>query len=93
MRLNIRVTKADIARGLKQNIHYCPIAMATKRCLREMGYRPGAAEVKIADDIQWNRYNGDLYGNMPNKASDFIDNFDGGNPVKPFNFTTYLREE
>ena len=82
------VTAKDIKRGKQGQSKSCPIALATKRCLRK--------RVEIIDTIRVFMDTGylidDIHYNMPDKAINFIRNFDGGEPVKPFTFIAKIEK-
>lgn len=66
----ISVTAADIAAGKKNDSTCCPIALA---CLR-VGLEPEQFKQRID------------YMQMPSAATDFVESFDRGETVDPFEF-------
>lgn len=83
MTLQITVTRADINKGLRYSVLYCPIAAAVRRSLRG----------------QWLVHNYCLCNTLtgkrlvlPQSAQTFIDDFDrlGTKAVKPFQFAVDL---
>lgn len=80
--VQIDVTEADIALGVRGMCRCCPIALAMARALDD-------GEVAIGD-TRWscNGHSGDL----PDSARDFIELFDGfgADYVYPFSFTVEI---
>lgn len=75
--IKIRVTKADIEAGKCCSSISCPIALAIQRCCKPKFLSVGY-DVCINSD--W-----DIP--LPAAANQFIRDFDGGRPVKPFTFS------
>lgn len=74
--LKIKVSRVHIKKGKKGSTKSCPIA----RAIRSLGYKNIAVS---SCDIQIN----DHVYDIPDKVSDFIEQFDDGKEVKPFEFT------
>lgn len=80
--MKISVNDSHIQEGHKRSICFCPIALALKECL---GHRSEAVVgLTEASVYQINRAKRNIY--LPKKASNFIEKFDKGFPVKPFSF-------
>lgn len=80
--VQIDVTEADIASGIRGICRLCPIAHAMVRTL-------GDGEAVIGNTRWlWNGHRGDL----PNSVTRFIERFDdfGAHFVKPFSFTVEI---
>lgn len=95
MRLKVEVTERDIKRGVKGDCEACPIALATKRALRNNGLRRYAKYVSVAEDVFASTLTDDcMSANYPQKAGDFITLFDNGGPeaVKPITMTLNFKE-
>jgi len=78
MTYTIHVTQDDIKQGCPQEFWRCPIAHAMARAIGEpIGVRHA-----------WYRKS-DLFAPnwLPQRAVRFVDRFDAGLPVKPFQFT------
>jgi len=75
MKLKVNVTRDDIKRGVRENIHLCPIA----RALRRLGFS------KISVDQNGIEIRNKVF-DIPPKASRFINDFDFEELVKPFSF-------
>lgn len=89
MRLNegksmiINVTQEDIENGIRHSCFSCPIALAVKR---ETGCNCSVESANFhlkARIFMMGSYEAYFPGK---EAEDFINNFDGGKPVKPFSF-------
>lgn len=82
MKVKIEVTKEDIKNGTPQDAGKCPIALAAKRKVKNMGW-------VIADRLYIDGYpeGEEKFIDMPKKCEAFIDKFDMVKPVKPFSFT------
>jgi hypothetical protein len=77
--LTIRVTQRHIKKGKSNKPKSCPIALA----LKERFHRP----VKVgADKVEVNYDYGQIVYYLPDEATQFVYNFDGGYKVKPFSF-------
>lgn len=76
----ISVTARDIERGDPLNSLQCPIALACKRTFKRKAEVDGfTAEVKMKNKTK--------VFELPEKAQNFVDDFDAGRTVKPFSFT------
>tara|TARA_R100000908_G_C3696055_1_gene108424 strand:- start:435 stop:704 length:270 start_codon:yes stop_codon:yes gene_type:complete len=85
--MKIKVTKEDIKKGRKENIKYCPIALALKRNFKtdmvevSQDHETDQIILQIDDDQydydQCDNYNDMLY---------FVQKFDSGLMVEPFTF-------
>lgn len=79
--MNIYVTQKDIDKANAESIHeipsrFCPVAQAIKRRINvSVTVRKTSVEI------------GDTTFNLPQKARDFINQFDNFEPVKPFHFS------
>lgn len=71
----INVTLRDIKKGIKHQSSHCPIARAIKRL----------TDIRLCVCQEWISFDG-IRIPTPQKASDFISNYDLGQPVKPFKF-------
>ena len=99
MSIIVEVTKDDIRKGVRKDACSCPIALALRRAIvseiqEEMGNQEPDIEIEVDyGDIRfWNHEISDIeFDLFPVDDEDwygiknFIDNFDSGNEVKPFN--------
>lgn len=84
-KVRIYVTKDNIAKGERTQIYCCPVALALKRTLNK--------EALVNQSwIDINTVLGYHQLTTPQKASNFINNFDAGREVKPFQFTLEVPE-
>lgn len=76
--MKVYVTKKDIEQGRKSAICLCPVALALKRRTKKvwMVYGHGLKEAGTFRPSML----------LPPEACRFVDDFDAGNPVKPFSF-------
>lgn len=81
----VNITKADIENGIKLTSKYCPIALAAKRAFKS----PLISVLSLTGIIKSYPTRKSHYYELPNKATDFIWDFDRGHDVKPFRFTTW----
>ena len=82
----IRVTGEHIAKGIRNDVYSCPIALALKE---QLGGEPCAAYDRIYLGSTESRLarRGKLFQwHMPRSGRRFMHRFDSGKPVKPFNF-------
>jgi hypothetical protein len=87
-RVVVEVTAEDIAKGEKGSCERCPIALALARAA-------DMDRVHAHLDCLWGWPAGDpdansIVASTPIEASNFIDDFDSGEPVNPFTFTVEL---
>ena len=80
MRTLIKVTKEDIANGCPESTNNCPIARAILRQVKTDWVSVGYCIKVVDQDAQHLKYK------CPRSAKRFINRFDNGEPVKPFNF-------
>ena len=99
MSIIVEVTKDDIRKGVRKDSCNCPIALALRRAvISHLEDSTGeiidniAVEVDARDIRFWNLYESDdEYNLFPVddedwcEIKDFIENFDLGNDVEPFN--------
>ena len=99
MSIIVEVTKDDIRKGVRKDGCNCPIALALRRAIvseiqEETGNQEPDIEIEVDyDDIRfWNHEISDIeFDLFPVDDEDwygiknFIENFDLGNEVKPFN--------
>lgn len=81
--MKIRVTRADIRKGVRDSYTKCPIARALKR------HKIYFEEINEGMVIQNYHEDGEEDGrgiDLPRRACNFISDFDAGNKVKPFTF-------
>lgn len=86
MKYQVQVTQKHIEKGARNNSGKCPIALA----LRSIG----ATRVGVGGALCRFRIEGAKHElvRLPKKARDFVENFDDGNPVRPFRFTINVPE-
>ena len=78
--INVYVGKKDIKKGVSGSCSKCPIALA----LNKKGFRVDVLMTLVKFfDAQGTRVGA---ANLPLTAVDFVRNFDGDSPVKPFSF-------
>lgn len=85
MRLEIEVTREDIARGVPCHPSGCPIWFAARRALstalgREVWCRVERCFVGVGRDEPY------AHASLPLPARDFIRDFDSGEDVQPITF-------
>ncbi len=99
MSIVVEVTKDDIRQGTRKDPCNCPIAIALRRAIKSeiedsTGIEPDdmAVEVDFDDIRYWNHdISGDEFNLFPVDEEDwyeiknFMENFDLGNDVEPFN--------
>lgn len=78
-KIKVTVTKEDIRRGIREDPESCPIARAVRRAT---GRRFVAVDEAITFDSTREVYN------LTPQADQFINDFDRGDNVKPFKFTS-----
>ena len=84
----IHVTQEDINRGWARDCGKCPIALAALRAFL------GATWVSVTGEIQVSFESGRVQDwSMPDLAFSFMDTFDNGHEVTPFQFTAQLMED
>ena len=90
--MNVRITQADIDNGKPDHTCLCPIALAIERALRARGLDVEGVQVEAnrveiaygADRIRWRTID------LPESAIEFIERFDYGTGVDPFEFELQL---
>ena len=90
--MNVSITNEDIDNGRPDHTCLCPIAIAIERALRKRGLdirgvQVEASHVEIAyyaGGIRWRRIT------LPQEARTFIERFDYGTEVEPFEFELQL---
>lgn len=100
MSIVVEVTKDDIRQGVRKDACQCPIAIALRRAIKSQiedstGIEPEDIGVEVVDsgDIRYWNHNisGEDFNLFPVDEEDlyeiknFIENFDLGNDVVPFN--------
>lgn len=79
--MKIHVKRKHIKAGKKGDPYYCPIALAIKEL------KPNYQHIHVGGcDISYIHKDTEYWLDLPEEASDFIDNFDEGDKVKPFTF-------
>lgn len=83
MEITIHVTQEDIEKGRRDDVCWCPIALAAKRA--------GLKGVEVDASQDANKSWGWLWTTnecfrLPKEAIDFISAFDSSEPVQPFSF-------
>jgi len=82
--MKIHVTEKHIKKGVISDPWNCPIAIAIQKAT---GIEPTVtSEWYILDSVKFPVPKKVSKLPMPKKVSKFIDDFDQGKPVKPFNF-------
>jgi hypothetical protein len=84
----IRVTAVDIALGVRESCEECPIALAIVHAIGDM---PANVSVS-AWDARLYRHEDTLDAALPQEARAFIERFDLGDTVEPFEFDLTWRE-
>lgn len=79
--MKIKVTQQDIDYGTQQSCSRCPIALAINRlsCVKKVLVSSTTIMVYVEDSA------GDIY-RLPDEACSFVDRFDNGKFVMPFEF-------
>ena len=94
----VRVTKEDIKNGIKENSKMCAVALAVERTftkhydniVQNVG-EYGEIEFFDEDENEY-VYHLEMSNDDHNKIARFIDEFDGGFDVEPFEFGATMRE-
>lgn len=76
----VKVTKADIENGVREESRYCPVALALRRTFKTRSISAGPGILDIREQCVW----------TPERVSCFIRDFDKSKPVKSFQFTLEL---
>ena len=79
LQIEINIEQDAIDNGVKDNGTDCPIALSAR------------AQYPEANDIEVCEYSIFMFGecfDLPDEAVSFIENFDAGKTVSPFEFTT-----
>lgn len=89
--LEVRVSRSDIRDGVKGSCSRCPIALALWRALKSKFRRwdihaTSADCVELTGNMYRNATVKILAGRTPNSARKFMERFDKGHTVEPFNF-------
>ena len=94
----VKVTKEDIKNGIEENAKMCAVALAVERTFTKH-YDNIVQNVGENGDIEFLDTETDEYvyhlkvsDNDRNWIYEFIQNFDGGYEVKPFEFGATMRE-
>lgn len=83
----INVTQEHIDQGLPTSPWYCPIALATKRAIKNTDPNLSSVAVVGSKKIYLHYYNGkSIIAFTASNLIEFIRDFDNGRPVKPFDF-------
>lgn len=88
MEIEVEVTDDDIRDGVKDMCRYCPIALAIRR-----KHFDARVEVYPSTARFWpsgNRSGDSMFGDLPDEAMSFIEQFDKGKSVSPFTFKLNL---
>lgn len=84
----IKVTKADIDKGVRCKSRLCPIARAVRKIVkRDVMVEVTGRWISLGTDPRDN----DAY--VPKSAGTFIANFDDGKKVKPFCFSANIPQK
>lgn len=91
--LDVEVTKADIRQGKKNHCTTCPVALAMRRTVRDLGL-PDTTVVSVGVNTAWlyeededeHVKPGAANYKFPDDAFRFICAFDRGHDVLPFTF-------
>lgn len=83
--MHVAVTAEHIAKGVRQTMAYCPVALAIKEVVagREVDVMPLHAYIGWGDATE--------VCDLPEVTYDFIVAFDAGHDVTPFEFDTECR--
>jgi hypothetical protein len=77
-KIRVKVTKEDIAMGIRRDDCECPIALAIKRAAKTSDVSVGFWTACLGSRLCFP---------LPKEARDFVRVFDAGVQVKPFAFT------
>lgn len=83
--IKVKVKQKHITKGRKRQPEACPIYHAMK----DMGFKGHAV---MGDVVEFDNDGSRLVA-IPAKAEDFVDNFDYGRPVSPFEFNIRVPNE
>jgi len=90
-KINLNITKDNIKNGERTNPGKCPIANSVMDTVKNVIYvsiLPQEATIKVKTGKKIEAFRGKL----PEKAFNFIRNFDDGLRVNPFNLTLELNK-
>ena len=76
----IKVTAGDIAIGHRSSALLCPVALALKRAFPRRWCTVSTREYGVGDKVEF----------LSKEVQQFIESFDAGYPVKPFQFRISL---
>lgn len=76
--MTIKVTKKHIREGKRGFCRQCPVALAL---MNATNYKR-----VFVSSYSWQLGSGKQSGTLPQRAQNFIEDFDGGKNVKPFSF-------
>lgn len=76
----ISVTEKDIRKGVRTSCRFCPIARAAKRAFKAVSVAVVSGKLFVESKEEVGMYL------LPKSADDFIDAFDNGSKVEPFEF-------
>lgn len=85
--MKIKVTQEHIDKGERSLCAFCPVALAFKDVFPDKKVQAGIG-VAIIEDA---KYLLAEYWDLPREASNFIEQFDRGFPVYPFEFDAVKR--
>ena len=86
MKHNIKVTQEHINKGKRKDYSSCPIALAVKDVFPNDVIEVGQFDLTF-ENCDYESGNGKYLGyELPNIACNFVEDFDAGRNVKPFDF-------
>lgn len=83
MILHVSVTAEDIRQGRPSAVSDCPVALALRRALEEAGMKPWAGV--CPGHFHWPSHENEVPW-PDERVQKFINSFDAGQPVEPFEF-------
>lgn len=94
IKVKISVTAEDIEHGEKQNCRFCPIALASFRSFREslIGHDYFYCEIHEIILVNIRGRRAFVSENLTEDVLNFIDDFDSGKEVSPFEFEAVFEE-
>lgn len=90
--VRVSVTPEDIACGAKGSYTSCPIALAVRRAVPELTYASVSDTMVSARTKIPKGSDARYHGTLPKEAGDFVNAFDWGKEVVPFDFSLTLEQ-
>ena len=83
--MRVKVTQDHIDRGLRSHTRCCPLALALQSAT-------GNIYICVGSSLVWDTNKpGEIYGHISTRAEHFVEDFDNGEPVVPFEFELEMK--